>query len=104
MRRRSPSSTASKGRRNQRAIFNQALDQLGTAADAVVFVDDNAAAADLGVSAVQIVRGESDGQVVAGEGPPHEQDRRRVRHDLLDRSPEPVLQVGEQQRAGRGTG
>jgi len=52
------------------AIFHRALDQLGVAADAAVFVDDNAdfcaGAADLGVSAVQIVRGELDGKVARG--------------------------------------
>ncbi len=49
------------------AIFHRALDQLGVAADGAVFVDDNmdfcARAADLGMSAVQMVRGESDGKV-----------------------------------------
>ena len=49
------------------AIFRRALGQLGVAAGAAIFVDDNAdfcaGAADLGVSAVQIVRGGSDGTV-----------------------------------------
>ena len=49
------------------AFFHRALDQLGLAAGAAVFVDDTAdycaGAALLGVSAVQIVRGESDGRV-----------------------------------------
>lgn len=52
------------------AIFRRALDQLGVAAGAAIFVDDNAdfcaGAADLGVSAVQIVRGGSDGTVALG--------------------------------------
>ena len=47
-------------------IYRRALDRLGVAADDTVFVDDNAdfcaAAADLGISAVQIVRSGSDGQ------------------------------------------
>jgi putative hydrolase of the HAD superfamily len=48
-------------------IFHQALDQLGVAAEAAVFVDDHpvycAGAAALGVTAVQMVRGDSDGNV-----------------------------------------
>jgi putative hydrolase of the HAD superfamily len=47
-------------------IYRTALDQLGVAADDTVFIDDNAdfcaAAAALGISAVQIVRSGSDGQ------------------------------------------
>ena len=50
------------------AIFHRALDQLGVAAEAAVFVDDQprycAGAVALGVSAVQIVRDELDGNVV----------------------------------------
>src|SRR5271165_7018463 len=50
------------------AIFHRALDQLGVAAEAAVFVDDQprycAGAAVLGMSAVQILRGGSDGRVV----------------------------------------
>lgn len=49
------------------AIFHQALDQLSVAAEAAVFVDDHplycAGAAALGVTAVQMVRGDSDGNV-----------------------------------------
>ncbi len=49
-------------------IFRYALGRLGVTADAPVFVDDTAefcaAAAALGVTAVQIVRGGSDGKVV----------------------------------------
>jgi len=52
------------------AIFRRALDQLGVAGGAAIFVDDNAdfcaGAAELGVSAVQIVRGGSDGTVALG--------------------------------------
>ena len=47
-------------------IYRRALDRLGVAADDAVFIDDNAdfcaAAAALGISAVQIVRSGSDGQ------------------------------------------
>jgi HAD superfamily hydrolase (TIGR01509 family) len=47
-------------------IFGHALDQLGVPAGRAVFVDDQpsycAGAADLGIAAVQIVRGEVDGQ------------------------------------------
>ena len=50
------------------AIFHLALDQLGVAAGAAVFVDDQplycAGAAALGISAVQIVREENDGNAV----------------------------------------
>ena len=50
-------------------IFLRALDQLGVAATAAVFVDDQASycagAAALGIAAVQIVRGEPDGNVPA---------------------------------------
>ena len=50
-------------------IFTHALDQLGVAARRTVFVDDQpafcAGAADLGITAVQIVRGELDGKVPA---------------------------------------
>jgi putative hydrolase of the HAD superfamily len=48
-------------------IFGRALGRLGVTADAALFVDDNAGycagAADLGMSAVQMVRGEMDGKV-----------------------------------------
>jgi putative hydrolase of the HAD superfamily len=48
-------------------IYQRALDQLGVGATAALFVDDQAAfcagAADLGIAAVQIVRGEPDGHV-----------------------------------------
>jgi putative hydrolase of the HAD superfamily len=51
-------------------IYQRALDQLGVTAGAALFVDDSAVycagAAELGISAVQIVRGELDGKVVAG--------------------------------------
>jgi len=47
-------------------IFEHALDQLEVAADAALFVDDNAGycigAAGLGLTAVQIIRGEIDGK------------------------------------------
>lgn len=47
-------------------IFEYALDRLGVAPDAAAFVDDNAVycagAASLGVRAIQIVRGASDGK------------------------------------------
>ena len=47
------------------AIYRSALDRLGVAAGDALFIDDNArfcaAAAGLGISAVQIVRGGSDG-------------------------------------------
>ena len=50
-------------------IFTHALDQLGVPARHAVFVDDQpafcAGAADLGITAVQIVRGELDGKVPA---------------------------------------
>jgi HAD superfamily hydrolase (TIGR01509 family) len=50
-------------------IFRHALDQLGVTADAAVFVDDQAGycagGAAVGITAVQIVRGELDGQVPA---------------------------------------
>ena len=50
-------------------IFRHALDQLGVSATAAVFVDDQAsfcaAGAALGIRAVQIVRGELDGNVPA---------------------------------------
>ena len=50
-------------------IFGYALDQLGVTARGAVFVDDQpsycAGAADLGITAVQIVRGEPDGKVPA---------------------------------------
>jgi putative hydrolase of the HAD superfamily len=50
-------------------IFEHALDQLGMAADAALFVDDNAGycvgAAGLGLTAVQIIRGEMDGKAPA---------------------------------------
>ena len=50
-------------------IFRCALDQLGVTADAAVFVDDQAGycagGAAVGIAAVQIVRGELDGQVPA---------------------------------------
>ena len=50
-------------------IFTHALDKLGVPARHAVFVDDQpafcAAAADLGIAAVQIVRGELDGKVPA---------------------------------------
>jgi HAD superfamily hydrolase (TIGR01509 family) len=50
-------------------IFTHALDQLGVPARHAVFVDDQpafcAGAADLGIAAVQIVRGELDGKVPA---------------------------------------
>ena len=50
-------------------IFRHALEQLGVRAGAALFVDDQAAfcagAAALGISAAQIVRGESDGKVPA---------------------------------------
>ena len=50
-------------------IFLRALDQLGVAATAALFVDDQASfcagAAGLGIAAVQIVRGEPDGNVPA---------------------------------------
>jgi len=50
-------------------IYLRALDQLGVAATAAVFVDDQvsycAGAAALGIAAVQIVRGEPDGEVPA---------------------------------------
>jgi HAD superfamily hydrolase (TIGR01509 family) len=50
-------------------IFQHALDQLGVRADAALFVDDQAAycagGVALGISAVQIVRGEIDGKVPA---------------------------------------
>ncbi|HEY6294286.1 MAG TPA: HAD-IA family hydrolase [Streptosporangiaceae bacterium] len=50
-------------------IYLRALDQLGVAATAAVFVDDQASycagAAALGIAAVQIVRGEPDGNVLA---------------------------------------
>ena len=50
-------------------IFSYALDQLGVTARGAVFVDDQpsycAGAADLGITAVQIVRGEPDGKVPA---------------------------------------
>jgi putative hydrolase of the HAD superfamily len=48
-------------------IFNYALDRLGVAADAAVFVDDQpgfcAGSVAVGIRAAQIVRGELDGQV-----------------------------------------
>jgi putative hydrolase of the HAD superfamily len=51
-------------------IFRYALDRLGVTADAAVFVDDQAGycagGAAAGITAVQIVRGEPDGQVPAG--------------------------------------
>jgi putative hydrolase of the HAD superfamily len=51
-------------------IYQHALDQLGVTAGAALFVDDTAAycagAAALGIRAVQIVRGETDGNVPAG--------------------------------------
>ena len=51
-------------------IFTRALDQLGVTAPDAVFVDDQppycAGAAALGITAVQIVRGELDGKVPAG--------------------------------------
>jgi putative hydrolase of the HAD superfamily len=50
-------------------IFQRALDQLGVAASAALFVDDQplfcAGAAALGIRAVQIVRGELDGKLPA---------------------------------------
>jgi putative hydrolase of the HAD superfamily len=50
-------------------IFRYALDRLGVTADAAVFVDDQASycagGAAAGITAVQIVRGEPDGQVPA---------------------------------------
>ena len=50
-------------------IFRHALDRLGVTADAAVFVDDQAGycagGAAVGITAVQIVRGELDGQVPA---------------------------------------
>jgi putative hydrolase of the HAD superfamily len=50
-------------------IFRYALDRLGVTADAAVFVDDQAGycagGAAAGITAVQIVRGEPDGQVPA---------------------------------------
>jgi HAD superfamily hydrolase (TIGR01509 family) len=50
-------------------IFGYALDQLGVTASSAVFVDDQpsycAGAAALGITAVQIVRGELDGKVPA---------------------------------------
>jgi putative hydrolase of the HAD superfamily len=50
-------------------IFTVALDQLGVPAQRAVFIDDQpafcAAAAALGITAVQIVRGEMDGKVPA---------------------------------------
>ena len=50
-------------------IFGYALDQLGVTARGAVFVDDQpsycAGAADLGITAVQIARGEPDGKVPA---------------------------------------
>ena len=50
-------------------IFSYALDQLGVTARGAVFVDDQpsycAGAADLGITAVQIVRGEPDGKAPA---------------------------------------
>ncbi len=50
-------------------IFRYALDQLGVAADAAVFVDDQpdycAGAAALGIGTAQIIRGELDGKVPA---------------------------------------
>jgi HAD superfamily hydrolase (TIGR01509 family) len=50
-------------------IFRTALDQLGVAAGAALFVDDQpaycAGAAALGIGAVQIVRGERDGKAAA---------------------------------------
>ena len=50
-------------------IYLRALDRLGVAATAAVFVDDQASycagAAELGITAVQIVRGEPDGNVSA---------------------------------------
>lgn len=53
-------------------IFRYALDRLGVAAEAAVFVDDQpgfcTGSAAVGISAVQIVRGELDGQ--APEGAP----------------------------------
>lgn len=51
------------------AIFRCALDRLGVAAEAAVFVDDQArfcaGSAAMGIAAVQIVRGELDGTVPA---------------------------------------
>lgn len=51
-------------------IFRHALARLGVAAEAAVFVDDQAAycagSEAVGISAVQIVRGEPDGQVPRG--------------------------------------
>lgn len=50
-------------------IFGQALEQLGVPTGRALFVDDQpsycAGAADLGIAAVQIVRGEADGKVPA---------------------------------------
>jgi putative hydrolase of the HAD superfamily len=50
-------------------IFRYALDQLGVAADAAVFVDDQpsycAGAVALGIRTAQIIRGEQDGKVPA---------------------------------------
>ena len=50
-------------------IYSYALDQLGVPAGGAVFVDDQpsycAGAADLGITAVQIIRGEPDGKVPA---------------------------------------
>jgi putative hydrolase of the HAD superfamily len=49
----------------QAAIYQQALDRLGVPAGAALFIDDNAAfcagAEELGVSALRIVRGDTDG-------------------------------------------
>jgi putative hydrolase of the HAD superfamily len=51
-------------------IFRQALDRVGVAANAALFVDDQASfcagGAALGISTVQIVRGEMDGNVPGG--------------------------------------
>lgn len=54
----------------QAQIYRHALDQLGVTADAALFVDDNAAyckgGAALGLSAVQIVRGQADVNMLPG--------------------------------------
>lgn len=54
-------------------IFTRALDELGVPARGAVFVDDQpafcAGAADLGITAVQIVRGEPDGKTPDGKTP-----------------------------------